>query len=175
MLAEMMEIAKKVAGRYKNNKEYEYDDYIQCAMVGILEARKKWEEGHGNNFEAMAYRYALNEINDLLFKETTRNNRFCRVTKSKEVPKGLLFNEGETEDNCYFELYRDEVFLLAEDNLTKNEYIMFVYIYLDGDTKAVKKYMDSKGCSRRTAYRVRDKVREKMSEVLGDVSTNRRR
>ena len=172
---DMMQMARNVANRYKSNKEFEYEDYVQCALLGILEAKNKWGEGNTFRFEAIAYRYALNEVNDLLFRETTRNNRYCRVNKSKEVPKGLMFNEGETEDNCYFSLYKDEVFLLAEDNLTKSEYRMFVLMYLNGDKEAVEHYVETEGCSHRTARRVKQVVREKMSEVLLDVGTNRRR
>lgn len=172
-MEDIITLAKEIAKRYGGQKEVEHQDIVQAAILGILEADAKWTEDSGVSFTTMAHRYAFNEINDLLYRETTRNNKFCRVSKSKEIPHGLLLDEGETEDGSFFDKLREDVFLVAEDLLSKEEYRMFTDLYHYGDRIAVRNYIDRTGENQRKANRVKHKVRKIMSEVFNDVGFNR--
>lgn len=165
-------IANKVASRYNNIRGVEAEDIRQAALLGVIEARARWTEDSGCMFSTMAYRYAMNEVNDLVYSKTTRKSRYLRIRRGKEIPQGLMFDEGESEDTSYSSKMVDEMLLIAQDKLSEDEYEMFKDLYSYGDRVAVANYMERTGVTQRKANRVKHHVREVMQRVYKDDSSN---
>ena len=165
-------IANKVASRYKNAQGVEREDIQQASLLGVLEAQARWTEDSGCQFSTMAYRYAMNEVNDLIYSKTKRNNRFLRVKKGKEIPQGLMFDEGESEDTSYSSKMVDEMLLIAQDRLTIEEYEMFRALYDFGYRVAVANHMERTGDTQRRANRTKHYIRTIMQEAYKDDSIN---
>jgi DNA-directed RNA polymerase specialized sigma subunit len=167
----IINMARKIVSTVRST-DVERDDLQQAALLGILEAKERWTEDAGCSFTTMAWRYAYNEINKLIYRQTTRNGQPLRVNRDKEIPKGLLFSEGESQDYTSSDRLVAEVFVLAEDVLSRDELYMFKRLYKHGDRDAVADYMEKYEVSQRTANRKKHKVREIMQEVLKHVDIN---
>jgi hypothetical protein len=141
-------------------------------LLGVLEAEARWTEDSGCMFSTMAYRYAMNEVNDLVYSKTKRNNRFLRIKRGKEIPQGLMLDEGEVEDTSYSSKMVEELMLIAQDKLSVAEYDMFRDLYDYGDRVAVARHIERTGESQRTANRMKHRIRQVMQEVYKDDSTN---
>ena len=163
---ELQKLANRILSSYKAPQDISYEDLIQSALVGILEAQLRWDENSGCSFTTMAYRYAYNELNNLIYKQTTRSNLPCRVSRNKEVPIGLDFEHPATEDTSYQNALVNEVFKHAEDILTREEYYMFKELYHHGDKQATSSYQEKYSCSYKKANRVKHSVREKMQGAI---------
>jgi DNA-directed RNA polymerase specialized sigma subunit len=168
----VLRIANKVASRYKNIQGVEAEDIRQAALLGVLEADARWTEDSGCMFSTMAYRYAMNEVNDLVYSKTTRKSRYLRIKRGKEIPQGLMFDEGESEDTSYSSKMVDEMLLIAQDRLTTEEYDMFRDLYEFGDRAAVANHMERTGVTQRKANRTKHHIREVMQRAYKDDSIN---
>ena len=161
-------LAKKIASSYKVQDGVTSDDLVQSALLGILEAELRWKPEDDVSFTTVAYRYAKNELNNLIYKQTTRQNLPTRISRNKEEPQGFLADEKVSDDDNYSRKLEDEIMLIAEDVLTRKEYEMFTLLYNLGDRQAVSLYRKYYNVTRRQAYSVKQKVREKMKEHLSD-------
>ena len=159
-------LASKIASSYEVQDGITREDLVQSALLGVLEAEARWEEDLGVSFTTMAYRYAKNELNNLIYRQTTRENLPVRLTRNREMPQGLLEEDIISDDENYFNKLRDEIFQVAEDRLDNSEYEMFCDLYHNGDWIAVNNYKQRHEVSRKVAYNVKLRVREKMQGVI---------
>ena len=67
---ENIKLAYKIANKYKNNYNAEFEDIKQCALLGLWKTVKTFDKTKGFAFSTLAYRIITNEINMYLRKES---------------------------------------------------------------------------------------------------------
>lgn len=67
-------IVNKIAHKWKRNHYNEFHDLQQCGFMGVCEAYKRYEEGHGTKFTSYAWWWIRAQIREYALTKWDYNN-----------------------------------------------------------------------------------------------------
>jgi len=160
------------ASNKKGIRGVEVDDLFQSAMLGIVEASKKYNESIGK-FETYAFWYIQRAINKSIYRlTTTTGNKKVHVPKITEVLYDDLPSSPEamdkddrlsTGDDKEFYVWCEEYLDLL--NLPEDKLEFFMNLAILGDKEATSRYKEKTGVTRQRTNQVKQEIREYAQKV----------
>jgi RNA polymerase sigma factor (sigma-70 family) len=180
-------LAKKVAHYYARmlDSKYDFDDLLQAARLGILQALRTYDATLGSSFRTHAYNHAIYSIQELLQKDTGvihipykigRNDSIEKPVRA-ELPEHwedfMISNNDETITASEGRVVLDE--LLGSLTKRQREVVTLVYCQQYTYDEVAEELSISKPTAFATSQRALEKLRavaEKRGLQLTDLLMN---